>query len=282
MLRLKIPGGHLTSAQLKAIAKAVSGPEGEIADLTSGREIELPGVPSAPSPEILSLLQMAGMIPQESSASFGEPSPAVPEPVGVWEQQEPGLFSLGVPVLAGRLSGGQMRKLADVVERYGAGSLRLTAGQDVLIPNVPKEKVAQALEALDAVDLRIAASPFRRGLVVCGRGDRERAKELVSHLEKQVPLEEPFRIHWSDAPCGCAGFSSAQIAIEGGDSYDVTIGGFTAAGVPAGQLKQRIENLLVRYKRTRGPAEPFGDFCARAGEEELRRLLLGDPESRPG
>jgi len=169
-----------------------------------------------------------------------------------------------------------MRKAADVAERNGDGSLRLTTRQNLLIPNVPKEKVAHVLEGLDAVGLRVSGSAFRRGLVCCS-SEKTGAMELVDYLEKQVPLEEPLSIHLSDSPCACAHSPVAQIGLEGVETVEVRIGGFIAHAVPAGELKVRLEKFLVRYKRKRQPQESFSDFCLRAGNEELDRLLSDDP-----
>ncbi len=279
MFRLKIPGGHLTSLQLKLIAKIAADEGRDFADLTAHREIELPGLSSDRLPEILQSFGEAGLCAEQDSPADNPPEDTG-DPIGVLEQEETGLFTLGMSVLAGRLNSDQMRKAADVAERNGDGSLCLTTRQNLLIPNVPKEKVAHALEGLDAVGLRVSGSAFRRGLVCCSSA-KAGAIELVDYLEKQVPLEEPLSIHLSDSACACAHSPVAQIGLEGVETVEVRVGGFTAHGIPAGELKLRLEKLLVRYKRKRQPQESFNDFCLRAGNEELARLLSDDPPQSP-
>ncbi|WP_369407572.1 hypothetical protein, partial [Rhodothermus marinus] len=43
---------------------------------------------------------------------------------------------MGVDVPVGRLQAAQLHGLADLAERYGAGELRLTVFQNLLIPGV--------------------------------------------------------------------------------------------------------------------------------------------------
>ena len=268
----------MTSAQLKLIAKIAAEEGRDFADLTAQQEIQLPEITSDRLAEILRILGEAGLCLQDSSVEV-QPE-AGQESIGVLEQPQAELFTLGIWVPAGRLNSAQMRKAADVAERNGDSSLRLTTRQNLVIPNVPKEKVAHVLEGLDAVGLRVSASAFRRGLICCSPA-KARAMDLVEHLEKQVPLEEPLSIHLSDSACACAHSPVAQIGLEGIETYEVRVGSFTARAVPAGEIKYRLERLLVAYKRKRQPQESFGDFCRRVGDAELSRLLSAE-EKRSG
>ena len=275
MLRLKTPGGHLTSSQLKLISKIAAEEGRDFADLTARQEIQLPGISSDRLPDVLRLLEEAALSAQDSTIDV-PPTESGRDPLGVLEQEQADLFTIGIPVLAGRLKTAQMRKAADVAERYGDASLRQTTRQNLLIPNIPKERVVQVMEGLDAVGLRVSASVFHRGLVCCS-DEKTKAVDLVDYLEKQVPLEEPLSIHLSDSACACVHSPVAQIGLEGVETYEVKVGGFTARGLPAGEIKYRLEKLLVRYKQKRQPQESFSDFCRRIGDEELARLLSDDP-----
>jgi len=275
MLRLKIPGGHLTSAQLKLIAKIAAEEGRDFADLTARQEIQLPGISSDRFPDVLRVLEEAGLFAQDSSAGI-PPLESGRDPVGVLEQEEDGLFTIGLPVLAGRLAHLSGVEAADVAERYGNASLCLTTRQSLLIPNIPKERVVQVMEGLEAVGLKVSGSALRRGLICCS-DEKTKAVDLVDYLEKQVLWEEPLSIHLSDSACACAYSPVAQIGLEGVETYEVKIDGFTAPRVPAGEIKYRLEKLLVACKRNRQPQESFNDFCRRVGQEELARLLSDDP-----
>lgn len=271
MLRLILPGGRLTSVQLKAVAQSASELGYESAALTPARVLSVQETP-------------AGCPGLDVSA------PPDSDCVGVREQEQPGLFTVGVPVLAGRFSLSQMKKTADLVERYADGQLQATSRQQLLLLNVPKERVAQVLEGLESVDLRIAASVYRRGLTACAEGVEQRARELLEHLESRVPLKEPLRIHLSAGGCNCEQVLEAEIGLRATrvqveermiEAYDLSVDERpvpAARGIPAGLVKYRLENLLVRYKRDRQPAESLREFCRRVGDEEVDRLLSGEVE----
>ena len=280
MLRLTLPGGGLTSLQLKAVAQIASELELEFSVLTPGRALDLPGLSAVQIAGFLPRLAEAGLSAQDLPAGCAGMEPAaVPDPdcVGVREQQQSGLFTIGVPVLAGKLSVRQMRKAADLAERVADGRLRLTSRQNLLLLNVPKDRVIQALEGLESVELRVAASIYRRGLTVCAEGAEDRARGLLDYLEKQVPLKEPLRIHFSAGGCNCEQVLEAEIGLRATpQGTQLSVDGRPVPGtpaVPAGLVKYRLENLLVRAKRDRGPGESFREFFRRVGDEELSRLL---------
>ena len=279
MLRLIPPGGGLTSVQLKVIAQIASELELESVTLTPGRALDLRGISAGQTAGVLSRLAEAGLSVQEVPAGCpGLEAATKPDPdlVGVREQEQPGLFTIGVPVLAGRLSISQTRKAADLAERYAGGRLQLTSRQNLLLLDVPKERVVQLLEGLESVDLRVAASVYRRGLTACADGVEERARELLDYLESRVPLKEPLRIHFSAGECGCERALESEVGLHVGEVYRLSVDGSPVLGlpaIPAGLIKYRLEKLLVRYKKDRGPGEPFREFCRRIGGEELSRLL---------
>lgn len=239
--------------------------------------------------------------PLEDPGPLEDPPDAYKDHVGVHEQKQAGLFYVGVPILVGRITGAQMRKVADLAERHGDGSIRLTPRQNVLLANIPHEKVAQVLEGLEAADLKVRASGVLRGVLACTGTEfcklavtetKARAQELVGYLEQRVPLEEPLRIHVSGCPNTCAQNPIAHIGLQGSkakvgeqvvDAYDVAVGGqlgqgrsfnhFVVRKIPATELKFRLERLLVGYKKKRKGGEAFNDFCSRVGDAEVARLL---------
>ncbi len=243
----------------------------------------------------------------EEAGVFEDPPDNYKDHVGVHEQRQAGLFYIGVPVLIGRITGGQMRKAADLAERYGDGTIRLTARQNLLILNLPKDRVAQVLEGLEAVDLKVNVSGVHRGVLTCTGIEfcklavtetKARAREIVTHLERRVPLEEPLRIHVTGCPNTCAQSPIAHIGLQGSkvklgeqavESYDVAVGGqlgrdrsfnhFVLRKIPATEVKFRLENLILGYKQGRKPGESFNDFCKRTGDDGVAKLLSADGES---
>ena len=145
--------------------------------------------------------------------------------LGVTRQKQLGLAAVGLCVPNGRLNPDQMERLAALADEYGNGEVRLTTGQNAVVPNVPQQR----LEALSAEPLlrafSPAPSPFFRGMVACTGTDfcnlaqiqtKKLAVELSTALEKRFGTDgSPFTMHWSGCPAGCGNHQAADIGFRG-------------------------------------------------------------------
>ena len=61
--------------------------------------------------------------------------------LGFHAQKQPNMYYVGVVLPVGRMRAAQMRGLADIADRYGSGTIRLTVWQNLLISDIPPEKV---------------------------------------------------------------------------------------------------------------------------------------------
>jgi len=240
----------------------------------------------------------------EASAEYQEPPDAYRDHVGVHAQKQPGLYYVGAPVLVGRITAPQMKKVADLCRRYGGGkSIRLTNRQNILLLNIPEAQVDKVLVGLSDVGLSINAHPVRRSVVTCTGIEfcklaitetKARSRQIVEYLEQRVPLDEPLRLHVTGCPNACAQYQIAHIGLMGSktkvdgqivDAYDFFVGGQMGRGaafnhpilrkIPASDCAQRLEQLLLGFKRQRKAGEPFNDWCRRIGDAELVKLLTG-------
>src|SRR3989475_596439 len=103
----------------------------------------------------------------EHRAPEDPPEDVYRDHVGIHRQRQEGFVYAGVAVLRGRLTPTDMRRAADLAERYGTGELRTTSMQNLLIPNVRRERAGALADELEAAGLRLDASPFWRGTVAC-------------------------------------------------------------------------------------------------------------------
>jgi sulfite reductase beta subunit-like hemoprotein len=241
---------------------------------------------------------------EDAPADYREPADAYRDHVGVHAQKQAGLYYIGAPVLVGRITSPQMKKVADLCRRYGDGkTIRLTNRQNILLLNVPERQVEKVLAGLGEVGLSINAHPVRRSVVTCTGTEfcklaitetKARSRQVVEYLEKRVLLEEPLRLHVTGCPNACAQYQVAHIGLMGSkakvdgqvvDAYDVLIGGRLGQGagfnhavlrrIPASECAKRLEALLLGYRKTRKPGEAFNGWAARVGDAELARLLSG-------
>ena len=65
--------------------------------------------------------------------------------VGIKPQKREGLRSVGLSVVTGRLNPDQMTELARLADQYGSGNVRLTTGQNVILPDVPVHRAPALL-----------------------------------------------------------------------------------------------------------------------------------------
>ena len=61
--------------------------------------------------------------------------------IGLYPQQQPGLYYAGLHVPVGRLTAEDMFDLAQIAEVYGSGEIRLTVEQNVIIPHIPDSRL---------------------------------------------------------------------------------------------------------------------------------------------
>jgi sulfite reductase (ferredoxin) len=224
--------------------------------------------------------------------------------VGVHPQKQEGLSYIGATVLNGRLSPEQLHKLADLAEQYGSGELRATIGQNMVLVNIPNEKVAEVVGAITALGLQVEPTVFFRGAVACTGTEfcklaisetKAFNKWLVGELEERLPgFDQQVRLHITGCTNSCGQAWIADLGLEGKkikkdgkmvDAFYFCVGG--AVGEFAGIARQigyraaaedcpeSIERLLRGYLAQRTDGENLRAFFRRTSDEDLRALLNG-------
>ncbi|MEM7699472.1 MAG: NirA family protein, partial [Verrucomicrobiota bacterium] len=246
------------------------------------------------------------LIPLDESKVEPQLKPHEPHPqVGVYPQKQEGLNYIGVYVPVGILQSEEARAIADIAETYGNGELRLTIFQNLIIPNVPDDKLDAAKEALAAAGLGWEASYLRGGAAACtgnmyckyaSSDTKHHTIEMIDYLESKITLDQPINIHTTGCPHSCAqhyigdiGMLACKVKVEGQEEtvegYHVFVGGGFGPGkkrlgrqllksVPAGpDLYTKIESLLRGYLAQRENNETFLEFSSRHSVEQLEALV---------
>lgn len=228
--------------------------------------------------------------------------------IGVHKQKQAGLNYLGVVLPVGRITAEQMRGIAEISERFGSGTLRLTVWQNLLISDVADADVGVSVAALQALGIGVEASAVRRGLVACtgsagckfaAANTKGHALKLADYLELHLEIDQPINIHLTGCHHSCAQHYIGDIGllaqkVERGDEtvegYHVYIGGGAAAtdgqalareyalSVPFDDLPPLLERLLGAWLTHRAaPTESFFDFCKRHAIDDLQALAKRAP-----
>ncbi|OIV35481.1 sulfite reductase, partial [Mangrovactinospora gilvigrisea] len=228
-----------------------------------------------------------------------EPNRAWRDHVGIHEQAD-GRFYVGFAPRVGRVDGALLSKVADLAEEHGSDRLRTTVEQKMIILDIPADRVDSLVEGLEALDLRVKPSPFRRGTLACTGIEfcklaivetKARGAALIDDLERRLPeFDEPISIHLNGCPNACARIQTADIGLKGQlviddngeqvEGYQVHLGG--SLGFDAGfgrkvrglkvtsdQLPDYIERVVRRFAEQRTEGERFAQWAVRASEEDL-------------
>ncbi|AZQ74080.1 nitrite/sulfite reductase [Streptomyces luteoverticillatus] len=232
--------------------------------------------------------------------------PAPEQPLHRWRdhvgvhRQKDGRFYVGFAPRVGRVDGATLTKIAELAEQHGSGRIRTTAEQKMIVLDVPEEQVPSLVAGLEALDLRVAPSPFRRGTMACTGIEfcklaitetKARGASLIDELERRLPeFDEPVTININGCPNACARIQVADIGLKGQlvtdergeqvEGFQVHLGG--ALGLEAGfgrkvrglkvtsaELPDYVERVLRRFQAERTEGERFAQWAARADEEAL-------------
>src|SRR5207247_2103901 len=117
----------------------------------------------------------------EHRAPDDPPEDVYRDHVGIHRQRQEGFVYAGVAVLRGRLTPTDMRRAADLAERYGTGELRTTSMQNLLIPNVRRERVGALAAAPYSC---VAAAPGRPSTTPRPIGLRAPATDVGAAIER--------------------------------------------------------------------------------------------------
>ncbi len=238
------------------------------------------------------------------AAAEDPPEDVYRDHVGVHPQKQPGYCSVGIAVLRGRMTPAEMQAAARLADLYGTGELRITAMQNLLIPNVRGERTTDLARELEAAGLRVEASSFWRGTIACTGTEfcklaltetKGFARRLVDELERRLPgFDQHVKIHITGCPNSCGQHWIADIGIEGKklkldgrlvDAYYFCVGGgvgrHQATARPIGyrvaadQVPDAIERLVSAYLAERRD----GEFLA--GEPAVAAVERDPSPGRP-
>jgi ferredoxin-nitrite reductase len=231
------------------------------------------------------------------------PSPPISHGhIGVYRQSQPGRNYVGVAMPVGTMKTRQMRRLADLAQNYGSGSVRLTVWQNLIIPDIPDAYVNTVKKNLTKIGYHYEATSIMGGLVACtgnfgckwaSTDTKGQAVELARYLEKRVKLNHPINIHLTGCPNSCAqhyigdiGLLGAKVSQAGNpvEGYHVFMGGECVGGatigrevfhgIPFNELPPLLEKVLLAYLAYRAnDGETFAQFTARHSVKQLQEFF---------
>lgn len=211
--------------------------------------------------------------------------------------QKDGTFSV-VPEMAGGIcSSDELRRVADVADKYHVPLIKLTGGQRIDLVGVRKEDLPGVWRDLDMPAGYAWGKSYRTcksciGTEYCrfGLGD---SMDLAVKIEKRFRgLESPGKLKLATAGCprNCSEAlvkDVGAVAVEGG-KWEIYVGGAAGAHVRKGDLLCVVDShdevLLISgrfiqyYRETAKYKERTYAFVERIGVERLRAVIVDDSE----
>ncbi len=209
--------------------------------------------------------------------------------------QRDGTFSVVPQVLGGVTTPAQLRRIADVAERYNIPMLKITGGQRIDLLGVPKEDLPKVWADLDMPSGHAYGKTFRTVKTCVGRdfcrfglGD---STQLGIDIEQRYQgLESPakMKLAVSGCPRNCAESYVKDVgivAVEGG-RWEIYIGGAAGATVRKGDLLATVDSrgeaitltgrFMQYYRENANWLERSYDFVPRIGLAELQAIIVQD------
>ncbi len=234
------------------------------------------------------------------------PAPAKHGHLGIHAQAQQGLSYIGLVLPVGRLTAERLRGIADVARRFGSGTIRLTVWQNLLVSDIPDDRIDAACAAIAALGLGWQASNLRGGLVACtgnagckfAASDTKRhAAALADHLDARIEVDLPVNIHLTGCHHSCAQHYVADIGLLGAkvergeelvEGYDLHVGGgagpeqkigrLVLPKIPEAALGPAVLAILAAWMRDRLPGETFQQFTSRHDDAAIAAMARTEAE----
>jgi ferredoxin-nitrite reductase len=217
-----------------------------------------------------------------------------------------GNYAVGIAFVSGRARNPDLVNIAKLIEDFtDNGEARTTNKQNLIIVNVPQEKLNALLESAKAFGFNVEHSAFTRLGVACTGTEfcnlaivetKQRAKELFDFLDKEFPnFQEELMISVTGCPNNCAQYSIADIGLVGckvkvkdiaQDAFRIFLGGRLGNNAQFGKALEKrflhqnihstLANLMQFYFTQKQEKENFRNFVDRIGIENIEKEALAN------
>ena len=167
------------------------------------------------------------------------------EHFGVHDSKKDGYSFIGCAVNGGKIGADGLNKLADILEKHGASTIRATVTQNFVIADVPTTNTQALIKELTLQNIHANPSAFKARTISCTGIDfckfaisetKRKAIELASYLEKKFPdFDETLSISVNGCPNSCAqphivdiGLLGTKLKDENGNTvtgFELILGG---------------------------------------------------------
>jgi sulfite reductase (NADPH) hemoprotein beta-component len=199
----------------------------------------------------------------------------------------------------GDASAGQMEALADLMEEFGLGEIRVSHEQNLALPHVRQKDLPAIFARLKALDLATPNAGLITDIIACPGLDycdlanarsipvaQDIAKRFAD-LDRQQDIGE-LKIKISGCINACGhhhaghigilgvdkkGVEFYQLLLGGSGAEDATIGQILGPGFGSHEIADAVERVVGLYLKQRQPGERFLDTYRRVGIEPFKNIV---------
>jgi nitrite reductase (NADH) large subunit len=206
-------------------------------------------------------------------------------------------FSVIPRIYGGVTSADQLRRIADVADRYDVPMVKITGGQRIDLLGIKKEDLPSVWKDLDMPSGHAYAKAFRTcktcvGTEFCRYGVGDSTGLGIKIEERFQGIESPGKLKLATAGCprNCSEAMVKDIgavAVEGG-KWEIYVGGAAGAHVRKGDVLCVVESheeallmigrFMQYYRENAKYLERTYGFVERVGIEKIRAIVVDDTE----
>ena len=198
---------------------------------------------------------------------------------GYMRQKQKGYGSLRLAVIGGNLTAENIKKVAEVAEKYGRGYVHMTSRQGIEIPFIKVEELAEVKEELAKGGVGTGVCGPRVRTITACQGSEVCPSGCIDTYTLAQELDAVKCNH-----CGRCVKSCPVDAWEGTPGYIVSFGGTFGNNIYKGEellplipdketLFRVTDAAITFFEKNANPSERFRKTLQRVGEEDFRKQL---------
>ena len=206
-------------------------------------------------------------------------------------QRDKETYAIAPHVPAGLITSDQLRKLADVADKYSVSAIKITAAQRIALVGLKEEDIDSAWNDLGmkpgaAIGLCVRSIKTCPGITFCKRGFRDSVK-LGLELDDRyhgMNLPNKLKIGVSGCPNSCADNHTRDIGLMGmPKGWTIFVGGKGGTiprlgnrlimNVPDDKVLDIVDKIVRVYSENAKGKERLGSYIDRIGLDEFKSIV---------
>ena len=206
-------------------------------------------------------------------------------------QRDKETYAIAPHIPAGLVTSDQLRKLADVADKYNVSAIKITAAQRIALVGLKEDDIDSAWNDLGmkpgaAIGLCVRSIKTCPGTSFCKRGFRDSVSMGLKLDDRYHGMDLPnkLKIGVSGCPNSCADSHTRDIGLIGGPKGWILylggrggviprLGDRIAMNIPDEKIFDVVEKVIDIYAEHGQGRERLGNYIDRIGLEEFKKQL---------